>query len=177
MDASKCFNASLNKRVGYLPSGGSRTRVWIGYTCETSDQGMADVFSERKRSSIMRSIRSSGNAETELRLVDILRRNRITGWRREHNVLGAPDFTFPKARVAVFVDGCFWHGCAKHWRLPKSNVTYWQSKIERNKARDRKVTRGLRAGGWEVVRLWNHSLDNEKGVVLRIERALKDKGL
>jgi DNA mismatch endonuclease (patch repair protein) len=71
---------------------------------------------------------------------------------------GKPDFIFPKQRLAVFVDGCFWHGCRWHCRMPKSRRNYWKPKIARNKKRDREVTRQLRRCGWKVFRVWEHAL-------------------
>jgi DNA mismatch endonuclease Vsr len=75
---------------------------------------MPDTFTKQKRSEMMSRIRSAGNKGTELRLVQIFRTNSITGWRRGSKLPGKPDFVFPKQRLAVFVDGCFWHGCPKH---------------------------------------------------------------
>jgi DNA mismatch endonuclease (patch repair protein) len=65
-----------------------------------------------------------------------------------------PDVAFPSQRVAVFVDGCFWHGCADHGHVPAANAAYWKPKLERNVARDRSVDEGLRTAGWRVVRIW-----------------------
>lgn len=67
-----------------------------------------------------------------------------------------PDVAFTRARVAVFVDGCFWHGCPEHGRRPSSNVAYWGAKIELNRERDVTQTAVLRAGGWHVIRAWEH---------------------
>ena len=69
-----------------------------------------------------------------------------------------PDFVFPKLRTAVFVDGCFWHGCPKHATWPKHRAAFWKAKIEGNRTRDRKVTRLLRRLGWHVLRVWQHEL-------------------
>ena len=82
---------------------------------------MADVFSKRKRSQVMAAIRSKGNKDTELKLAAILRAHGIKGWRRHRPLPGKPDFIFPKHRLAVFVDGCFWHGCRWHCRMPQDN--------------------------------------------------------
>ena len=71
---------------------------------------MADVFDAEKRSDIMRQVKSKKNKSTELRLIEIFKENGITGWRRNYPVKGHPDFVFPKKKIAVFVDGCFWHG-------------------------------------------------------------------
>lgn len=71
---------------------------------------MADVFDKEKRSSIMQCVRSKGNKSTEIKLIQVFAENGITGWRRNYQVKGHPDFVFPKRKIAVFVDGCFWHG-------------------------------------------------------------------
>lgn len=122
----------------------------------------------------MSRIRSAGNKDTELRLIQIFRANDITGWRRGSKLPGKPDFVFPKHKIAVFVDGCFWHGCPKHATQPKTNATFWQEKIARNKARDRKVNRLLRAKGWTVLRVWEHDLRkrDEAKLLRRLKRWL-----
>jgi DNA mismatch endonuclease (patch repair protein) len=125
---------------------------------------MADIFSKRKRSQVMAAIRSKGNKDTELKLASILRAHGITGWRRHRPLPGKPDFIFPKQRLAVFVDGCFWHGCRWHCRMPQDNRGYWRKKITRNAARDRATTRLLRQTGWRVLRIWEHELKEESKV-------------
>jgi DNA mismatch endonuclease (patch repair protein) len=67
-----------------------------------------------------------------------------------------PDVAFPRERVAVFIDGCFWHGCPEHASTPKANAAYWRAKFERNQARDARNDSALRAAGWQVVRAWEH---------------------
>ena len=119
---------------------------------------MSDVFTKAKRSDVMSRIRSRGNKDTELALVKLFRQHGITGWRRNQNVFGKPDFLFRRNRLAVFVDGCFWHGCPRCYRRPRSNKIYWVEKVARNKSRDRRVTRELRKLGWRVVRIWEHDL-------------------
>jgi len=106
----------------------------------------------------MSRIRGTGNKATELRLLKVFRANGITGWRRGSKLPGKPDFVFPKLKLAVFVDGCFWHGCPKHGTRPKQNAKFWRDKITGNKARDRRVNRLLRKRGWTVVRIWEHEL-------------------
>jgi DNA mismatch endonuclease, patch repair protein len=119
---------------------------------------MADLFSKEKRSRVMSAIRSTGNIATEVRAVALFRKSRIRGWRRHWPAVGLPDFVFLKARVAIFVDGCFWHGCPKCYQRPKSNRRYWDTKLIRNRKRDHDVTRTLRARGWRVIRIWEHEL-------------------
>jgi DNA mismatch endonuclease (patch repair protein) len=133
---------------------------------------MPDVFTKQKRSEVMAAIRSSGNRATELRLIAILRDHGITGWRRHQAVPGKPDFVFRRERLAVFVDGCFWHGCPRHLRLPHSHRSYWKSKIDRNIERDRETARHLRNSGWRVLRVWEHALRSPKTVAKRIASRL-----
>jgi DNA mismatch endonuclease (patch repair protein) len=83
-----------------------------------------------------------------------------------------PDFVFPKLRLAVFVDGCFWHSCPLHATQPKNNAAFWRKKLTGNKARDVLVTRALRKRGWRVLRLWEHDLSRKRRARLleRIEK-------
>jgi len=135
---------------------------------------MPDVFTKVERSRVMSAIRSSGNKATELAMMRFFRRQRITGWRRNHAIFGKPDFTFPKLKLAVFVDGCFWHGCPKHSNMPVNNQQFWERKLSGNKRRDKLVARALRARSWRVFRVWEHELSrkNEKELLRRIRRAL-----
>lgn len=120
----------------------------------------------------MSRIRSSGNVATELCFIKILQNYKITGWRRGTNLPGRPDFVFRKERVAVFIDGDFWHGNPRNFRLPKSNLGYWGEKILSNRARDKRINRELRKDGWFVLRFWQTSLKNEKVVIGRLKRFL-----
>lgn len=105
----------------------------------------------------------------------LLRINRINCWRRRRPVFGRPDFVFPKLKVAVFVDGCFWHGCPKHSNLPVNNRPFWQRKLHGNRLRDLRVNRKLRGQGWLVLRIWEHDLTrrNERKVLKRIRAAIE----
>jgi DNA mismatch endonuclease (patch repair protein) len=137
---------------------------------------MPDVFTtKKKRSAVTALIRGSGKKDTELRLITIFRTHGITGWRRGSNLTGKPDFVFRKLKLAVFVDGCFWHGCPKHGTRPKANAGFWLAKINGNRARDRRVNRLLRAKGWRVLRIWEHELakKNEPRLIVRLIRALR----
>ena len=135
---------------------------------------MPDIFTRRQRSAVMAAIRSRGNRATELRLIARFREHGITGWRRNRPLFGKPDFVFPGRKLAVFVDGCFWHGCLRHATWPRQNAKFWRDKIVRNRARDRLVTRTLRARGWRVVRVWEHELRrrNERRLMARLRVAL-----
>lgn len=133
---------------------------------------MADMFSKKKRSQIMAAVKSTGNRVTESSVVAIFRRNSVKGWRRHVPLLGKPDFAFRAQRLLVFVDGCFWHGCQKHLRMPATNRRYWIGKIARNQMRDSATTHKLRKGGWRVLRLWEHELRKESHVLRRVAHAL-----
>jgi DNA mismatch endonuclease (patch repair protein) len=166
---------------------------------------MADVFTKRKRSEVMSRIRGRGNKDTELALASLLRAHVIRGWRRHLQVRIAvrgvrnrisskpeaqgtarltftvrPDFVFKEARLALFVDGCFWHGCPKHATKPKNNAAFWEKKLAGNRWRDALVTRTLRRAGWRVLRVWEHEVQSgirnaERGipaVVRRVQRHL-----
>ena len=140
---------------------------------------MTDIWPKRKRSEVMSRIRSHGNKATELRLIEVFRAYRITGWRRNQKLPGTPDFTFKSKRLTVFVDGCFWHGCPKHRTYPATNTLFWRKKLERNIARDKQVNRSLRKLGWRVLRVWQHELtrQNESRLLHRLRRtfSLKDE--
>ena len=137
---------------------------------------MADVFTKQKRSEVMARIRSRGNKDTELRMIELFRAYSITGWRRGIALFGKPDFVFGRQRVVVFVDGCFWHGCPKpkHAPMPKNRAEWWAAKLSRNRERDRLVTRTLKEQGWRVVRVWECDLaaKNWARVARRIGRTL-----
>jgi DNA mismatch endonuclease, patch repair protein len=131
---------------------------------------MTDMFKPAERSRIMGRIRSNGNISTEVRFVRLLRRHKIAGWRRRQRLPGRPDFVFASSKLAIFIDGDFWHGNPKGFRLPKSNRAYWKKKISGNRQRDRAVTRQLRRMGWRVLRIWESSLHDEAAVKSRLKR-------
>lgn len=123
----------------------------------------------------MRAVESTGNRTTELALRMALVRAGLVGWRvRPGELPGHPDFTFVREKLAVFVDGCFWHGCRMcHARAVRSNAHYWRAKLELNQERDRLIPARLRRMGWRVVRIWEHSLKCSAATgASRIERAL-----
>lgn len=107
----------------------------------------------------MAAVRSRGNKTTEVKLRMALVRGGIRGWVVQPRGLpGNPDFYFPAHNLAVFVDGCFWHGCRSCGHIPKTNQAFWKAKIDRNRARHRKVNRLLQAEGIAALRLWEHEL-------------------
>jgi DNA mismatch endonuclease (patch repair protein) len=128
-----------------------------------------DTVSPQKRSRIMASIRSRGNSTTEIPLASAMRRLGLSGWRRHARIRTPsgsvrPDFVFRRERLAVFVSGCFWHYCPEHCSLPKSNSDFWRSKLEANRARDRRNSRELKSMGWEVLVIWEHSVKRSPAV-------------
>ncbi len=121
---------------------------------------MADIFSKKKRSEIMSKIRSS--SELERAFIKLIARTvRGTGYKYRRNyksVIGHPDMAFPANKVAIFIDGDFWHGYnfdARKSKLPKK---YWIPKIERNIRRDKEVNKQLKKSGWRVIRIWEHQV-------------------
>lgn len=128
---------------------------------------MPDVFTKAKRSAVMSQIRGRGNKATEVAMINLFRQHHITGWRRNQKVFGKPDFLFRWNRLALFVDGCFWHGCPKHYKIPAGNRAFWKKKFAVNKTRDRRVNRELRKLGWRVMRIWEHDLAERSGACVR----------
>lgn len=120
----------------------------------------------------MRQVKGSRNKSTELKLITFFKAKHITGWRRNYKLFGKPDFTFPQCKVAVFVDGCFWHGHDCRNTRPKDNADYWTKKRERNMNRDKEVTQTLQHKGWTVIRLWECELKDEQWLNERL-RLLK----
>ncbi|MER7866752.1 very short patch repair endonuclease [Streptomyces althioticus] len=102
-------------------------------------------------------------------------------YRVEYPVPGMPrrrlDVAFPRAKVAVLIDGCFWHGCPQHATQPKANAEWWRSKLDRNMARDRETTEHLLAAGWTVLRFWEHTPAEEIAATVRaaVDREKRDR--
>src|SRR5262245_20376957 len=128
-----------------------------------------DVSPQRSRA--MGAIKGRGNKTTERRLRLALVRNGISGWKvNPSGIKGKPDFVFHEYKVVVFVEGCFWHGCAMSGHFPKKNSSFWRAKIERNVERDRETTQHLESIGYRVLRFWEHDLQLDlKGAILRIQ--------
>lgn len=132
---------------------------------------MSDSVDKEKRSEVMRAVKSKGNKSTELRLIELFKENGITGWRRGYPVKGHPDFVFLQKKVAVFVDGCLWHGhSCRHW--PKSNADFWKNKIEGNMRHDKEVTASFEKRGWKVLRIWECELQ-KKNLSTTVEKIKK----
>ena len=108
------------------------------------------------------SSKASGNKSTELKLIKIFRKHSIRGWRRNYKIIGKPDFVFSKLHLAIFVDGCFWHGHNCRNVVPQNNASYWANKVLRTQQRDKLVSESLLAKGWTVVRIWECELCSEE---------------
>lgn len=132
---------------------------------------MADIMSPAARSALMSRVRDR-DTKPEL----LMRRalwHRGHRYRLRYPIPGKPDLVFPSPRVAVFVDGCFWHGCPAHGTTPTSNTVFWNEKLSRNVSRDREVTRELLDTGWTVLRFWEHHVERDlPGVVAIIEQVV-----
>lgn len=135
---------------------------------------MSDVFEKEKRSQIMRSVKSRNTKSTELTLINLFKEYRITGWKRTYPVKGHPDFVFLDKKVAIFVDGCFWHGHDCRNTRPADNAEYWQKKRERNIKRDKATTEAFEKRGWTVLRIWECDLKkkNQPDTMRRILEVL-----
>ena len=153
---------------------------------------MADILTAQQRSERMAPVRGLANRSTEIALVRAFRLNGVSGWRRHVRLRlhdpGArlaggsrpsafvrPDFVFRPTRVALFVDGCFWHACPLHLHgtRPAGNASFWAAKLEANRRRDRLTTASLRRAGWVVVRVWEHNVKKRPDSCgRRVQRAL-----
>jgi DNA mismatch endonuclease (patch repair protein) len=122
-----------------------------------------DRFDQTTRSRVMSRNKSRGTISTEWRFRSLLMRSGVSGWRVGHDfgLPGRPDFVFVKERIAIFLDGCFWHGCRRCRSIPTSNREFWMAKINGNRKRDKKVVRALRAMDWTAIRIWEHELEND----------------
>jgi DNA mismatch endonuclease (patch repair protein) len=119
------------------------------------------------RSFLMARIRRSGTAcELAVRLAV-----HRAGYRYRLNsgrgLPGTPDLVLRRFRLAIFVDGCFWHGCQQHGTVPKTNTQFWTAKILRNQRRDKQVDRSLKNFGWKVLRVWEHEVRTDMRRILR----------
>lgn len=126
---------------------------------------MTDIFSKNKRSEIMSKIKAK---ETKLE-VQFRKELWKAGFRYRKNVsgyYGKPDILLVKYKTVIFIDSCFWHGCKKHFKLPRSKVEFWKKKIERNRKRDIEVDKYYKEIGWKILRVWEHEIkkNNEQAI-------------
>lgn len=135
---------------------------------------MVDVYTPEKRSRIMAAIRSSGTVPEE-RLYSVVRAALGHRWRIDRNVRnlpGQPDIVVPALRLAIFLDGCFYHCCPRHGHIPESNCGYWAPKLARNVRRDRANSRALRRIGFGVWRVWEHAVVKDRPFLKLLVRRL-----
>lgn len=135
-----------------------------------------DVFPPEKRSEVMSAIRSAGT-KPERRLYEAVRAFLGKRWRIDLNrtdLPGKPDLVIPTLRVAIFADGCFFHHCPIHGRIPVSRREYWEPKIHRNVERDRTAEAKLREAGFEVWRFWEHELKTVYALEETTDRIRRD---
>lgn len=130
---------------------------------------MADVFSKKKRSEIMSKIKSEGTS-AEITVFRFLRREGVYFQKHYKKIKGSPDIALPRKKIAVFIDGDFWHG----WNFNKSKERlpekYWRSKIESNILRNKRQRREMKRKGWKILRVWEHELKKRKNkTLLRIK--------
>lgn len=135
---------------------------------------MADKLGKKERSDLMRKVKRS-NTKPEVRLRKALWASGLRGYRLDFKgAPGRPDVAYTKWRLAIFVDGCFWHGCPQCYRRPASNQEYWDAKINRNKERDKNVNVRLREAGWTIERYWECEVKKDlDSCVNHIETCLK----
>lgn len=135
---------------------------------------MADVMTPQQRSHCMSKVKNK-NTTLELKFRKILW-SRGLRYRLDRKLLGKPDLVFVSAKVAVFIDGCFWHACPLHGQEPKTNTGFWSEKLVKNKVRDQMVNSGLTDLGWMVIRFWEHELkDDVELCINELVRTLKNR--
>ena len=127
---------------------------------------MSDIFTLEKRSAVMKAVKSRNTKTTELKMIEIFKEFHIIGWRRTYPLIGKPDFVFPKKRIVIFVDGCFWHGHDCRNVTPSDNAEFWEAKRLYNKKHDEEVTQTLVQKNWTVIRIWECELKKKNREVL-----------
>lgn len=129
---------------------------------------MADIFTKKKRSEIMSRIRSK-RTRPEMTLHGHLKAAKVRHAMWPDWLLGHPDIAIG-LKCVVFVHGCFWHGCPEHFRLPKTNRSFWREKIRRNRERHAVAERRLKRLGWKVAVVWEHDLRTKEKTRAIIKR-------
>ncbi|MBN8571854.1 MAG: very short patch repair endonuclease [Ignavibacteria bacterium] len=127
------------------------------------------MMTKEQISYVMSTIKSK-NTKPELSLRKALWISNLKGYRLKSKLKGRPDIIYSKKKLAIFVDGCFWHMCPVHFKQPRSNVEYWGPKFQQNKKRDENVNENLKREGWKVLRFWEHDIqENLESCVKDIE--------
>lgn len=136
-------------------------------------QTMTDIFSKDKRSKNMSKI---GPKDTgpEIKVRKWLF-SRGLGYRLHADLLGKPDIVFPSKKVAIFVNGCFWHlhGC-KYSKFPTTNKNFWKKKLTKNKKRDHRVTKNLKERGWRIITIWQCEIRTRSKFKERMQKLMKE---
>lgn len=136
---------------------------------------MTDVLTKRQRSYCMSRIRGK-DTQPELILRKAISGAGIRGYRLKYKLLGKPDIVFPKRKIAIFIDGCFWHKCPKCFSELSTTKKYWVKKIQSNIDRDQRVNKTLKKMGWKILRIWEHDTERNLNIcLLRIRRLFKGK--
>ena len=134
---------------------------------------MGDVLTKEQRSYCMSQIKSK-NTLIEISLRKFLWSKGIRNYRIRSRLIGRPDIIFPKYKIAVFIDGCFWHKCPDCYNEPKTNKAFWVSKIKKNTERDLNVNKTLKKEGWKVLRFWGHEIrKNPENIYKEIIKEIK----
>lgn len=128
---------------------------------------MADVLTKKQRSYCMSQIRSR-NTQPEIILRKAISSEGIRGYRLNYKLLGKPDIVFPKRKIAIFIDGCFWHKCPVCFIRPETNRRFWNKKIVSNVKRDKIVNAELKRKGWKIIRIWEHEIEKQKLIKKKI---------
>jgi len=128
-----------------------------------------DTFSKRKRSEIMARVKSR-DSKLEVGFRKALWRLGFRYRKNSGKYEGKPDIALLKHKAVVFVDSCFWHGCAAHCRMPAANRAYWEAKIAKNAARDAAVSGHYAKSGWRIFRVWEHEIKVKKDLAAYAER-------
>ena len=134
---------------------------------------MADVLTKEQRSYNMSMIKGE-NTKPEIALRKLLVACGLRGYRLHYRLPGKPDIVFPKSRIAIFIDGCFWHKCPKCFVKPVTKRKFWEKKIDSNIKRDKIVNRELKKNKWKVLRIWEHEIKNEKTIKRKIIDRIKN---
>ena len=131
---------------------------------------MADNLSKEKRSRVMASIRGK-DTRPEIMIRKMLWQKGLRYRIHNKTVFGTPDISIKKKKLAVFIDGCFWHGCKRCYQEPKSNVKFWRKKIKDNRERRIDVKSRLKSEGWKIIEMWEHEiLGNHKSLERKLKR-------
>ncbi len=124
---------------------------------------MPDITDKHTRSRMMSGIRGKGNRSTEWKIRALFVRLGYRGWvMHPKDVIGKPDVAFPRKKIAVFVDGCFWHKCPRCALSPDTNRAFWERKLTENRKRDFRINRLLGKSGWRIVRIWEHAISSNR---------------